>query len=89
MNIERVITELGLLEKITSGDLLCSECGEPVSIDNIECLYKQNDEIKVCCEKIKCCRAVLGRKITTGGILGMACAPHFNDNQTFGVFFPG
>ena len=54
-DIERVITELGLLEKITSGDLLCSECGEPVSIDNIECLYKQNDEIKVCCEKIKCC----------------------------------
>ena len=63
-DIEKVITELGLLERITSCELLCSECGEPININNIECLYLQNDEIKVCCDNIKCFKAILERRTT-------------------------
>ena len=54
-----VINELGLLDKITAGEIFCSECGKPVTLDNIQCIYKQNDEIQICCDNINCCKSIL------------------------------
>ncbi len=64
-DIEKIVRELGLYEKISSGELLCSQCQKPVSIDNIQCFYMHEDKLQVCCNKIPCFKAVIELKSGT------------------------
>lgn len=58
-NLESILRELGLYEKISTGEMHCSICGVPLTIDTIGCLYMQEDDIKICCNKSGCCEHVL------------------------------
>lgn len=64
-NLQTVLDDLGILDKVISGEILCSVCGTPLTLDTIECLYMQGTELKLCCQKIECCKLVLnGTKST-------------------------
>ena len=58
-NLRTVLDDFGILDKVISGEILCSVCGAPLTLDTIECLYMQGTELKLCCQKIACCKLVL------------------------------
>jgi hypothetical protein len=58
-DLETVLNDLGILDKVTSGEVLCSVCGAPLTLDTIECLYMQGTELKLCCQKVECCELAI------------------------------
>jgi hypothetical protein len=66
-DLETVLRDLGILDKVTSGEILCSICGTPLTLDTIECLYMQGADLKLCCRQIECCKLVLNSTESTKG----------------------
>lgn len=58
-DLEKNLRDLGLLEKINDGTIGCFNCGEKLEIQNIQCLFMEKDQIKVCCSKVDCFENVL------------------------------
>jgi hypothetical protein len=58
-DLQTVLRDLGVLDKVLSGEKLCSVCGAPLTLDTIECLYVQDDELQLCCNRVQCCELVL------------------------------
>jgi hypothetical protein len=58
-DIINIIQELGLTEKISSGVILCSQCGKPITLDNVKCIYSEKEEIKLCCNNNTCCYTLI------------------------------
>jgi len=58
-NLRTVLDDLGILDEVISGEIPCSVCGAPLTLDTIECLYMQGNELKLCCQDIECCKLVL------------------------------
>lgn len=58
-DLETVLNDLGILDKVISGEILCSVCGTRLTLDTIECLYMEGTELKLCCQKVECCEIVL------------------------------
>lgn len=61
-DIINIVHELGLTEKISSGSILCSQCNKPITLDNIECIYTENEEIQLCCNNYICCNNIIKSK---------------------------
>ena len=53
-DLERVLKRLGLYEKLVRGELKCTICGRPLTLENLGGLYKENREIKLVCNRIGC-----------------------------------
>lgn len=58
-DIEQVLKDLGLLDQIKAGSIVCIKCGLPLRIDNIQCLFMDNNTIKLCCSNIDCYKSIL------------------------------
>ncbi len=63
-DVERLIIQLGLYDKIESGELSCSQCGKRININNIQCIYRDSDELKFCCDNLDCYKALLNKRKT-------------------------
>ena len=61
-DMETIVRELGLFEKIISGEILCSECGGKVNIDSIQFIYMQDEDIKICCNATDCYKSLMDRR---------------------------
>lgn len=61
-DIESIIRDLGLYDKIAMGEVNCSICGEKIRMDNILGIYMEEEEIILCCDKGQCCEVVLGKR---------------------------
>ena len=46
-----------LYELLISGELLCSKCGNPITTENIACIYK-TQEYQFVCDRSDCLREV-------------------------------
>ena len=64
-DLETILNDLGILDKVASGEILCSICGTPLTLDTIEGLYIEGTELKFCCQKIECCELVLNSTKST------------------------
>ena len=53
-DLKKVLRKLRLYEKLTRGELKCAICGCPLTLDNLGGLYRENGEVKLVCNKIKC-----------------------------------
>ena len=53
-DLEKFLEKLKLLDKIKGGRLRCSICGDVVTLDNFLCVYPEDGQIKVCCNKRAC-----------------------------------
>lgn len=53
-DLNSVLSELGIMEQVESGKTNCAKCGKPVTSETIQCLFIENDEIKVCCDNMNC-----------------------------------
>ena len=58
-NLQTVLHDLGILDEVIAGEVHCSVCGARLTLDSIQCLYMQGNELKLCCENIECCKLAL------------------------------
>ena len=54
VDLERVLRRLELYEKLAQGELRCTVCGRPLSLENLGGIYKEDGEVKLVCNSIKC-----------------------------------
>ncbi len=53
-DLERVLRKLGLYERLVRGELRCAICDRPLTLENLGGLYRENGEVKLVCNNIKC-----------------------------------
>ena len=53
-DLELVLSELGIMEQVESGRVCCAKCGKTVTLEKIQCLFMENNEVKVCCSNMDC-----------------------------------
>lgn len=61
-DLESILTDLGLLDEILAGSLYCSLCDSPLTLDTIQCLYMDEDNIRLCCTRVDCYERLLLEK---------------------------
>ncbi|HNW97992.1 MAG TPA: hypothetical protein PKK00_06240 [Bacteroidales bacterium] len=53
-NLETLLHNLGLLDKIKNGEIKCKFCSDKITIENINGIFPQGGDIKISCDKPKC-----------------------------------
>jgi len=61
-DLESVLRDLGLLENLQAGLMSCVICGNPLTIDSVQCLFLREDQIGMCCTNTECYQTVLSLK---------------------------
>jgi len=61
-DLESVLKDLGLLDELLAGSLSCTICGTSIAMDNLQCLFMKENQIRLCCTKIECYERVLSEK---------------------------
>ena len=51
-----LLKSLSLLEPINNGLITCNFCNKKITLENLNCIYPKNGEIKFCCDSIECYR---------------------------------
>lgn len=57
-DLDTFLKSLGLLEALEKQELKCAICGSIITRETFQCVYAENGEIKVCCNKLECYKAV-------------------------------
>jgi len=53
-NLMKILTDLGLLDKINNKQLLCSNCGETITLENIAGIKILKNAFVVICDNPEC-----------------------------------
>jgi len=61
-DLETILKDLRLYEKILSESVSCSICGSPINLGNLQCLFMEENQIKFCCTNLKCYNTILLKK---------------------------
>jgi len=61
-DITSLLTSLGILDGVNSGEFKCSVCGEPVTVESISCIYPENDQVMLLCDKTNCVEELFDRR---------------------------
>ena len=64
-DLEHVLTNLGILDKLIEGELSCAICGTQVGLDNLGAIFPDGNEIGVCCDNDRCIRVITTRGVAT------------------------
>jgi len=57
-HLERVLANLGILDKLTVGELNCAVCGCQVDLDNLGTIFPNGEDVGVSCDNDRCVRAI-------------------------------
>jgi len=57
-HLQRVLASLGILDKLTAGQLNCAVCGCQMALDNLGTIFPDGDEVGVSCDNDRCVRAI-------------------------------
>jgi hypothetical protein len=60
-DLDAFLKSLGLLEAFEKQELKCALCGTTITKENFLCVFPENGEIKVCCNKLGCYEAIARR----------------------------
>ena len=63
-DLEQLLANLGILDKLVAGDLTCAVCGCQVDLDNLGTIFPDDDKVGVSCDNSKCIRAITTRGAT-------------------------
>jgi len=55
-DLPSLLESLGLLESVKNGLILCHFCSKVITLENLNCLYPKDGEIKFCCDNLECYR---------------------------------
>jgi len=64
-DLEQVLANLGILDKLIAGELSCPVCGCQVDLDNLGTIFPDGDEVGVSCENSRCIRIITIRGAMT------------------------
>lgn len=64
VDLDKLMKNLGVLERFNNGDLRCSTCGKTITRENLGCFYAEENEVKVCCVDIECFEKVMNSRRT-------------------------
>ena len=53
-DIVNFFKSIGLFDKLERGEILCSICGEKISVDNFRAVTRKSNELLFCCDKDQC-----------------------------------
>ena len=68
-DLEKMLTNLGLMQQLEEGRIKCKFCKEFVVVDEIYALFPESGSIKLVCNKIDCIRN-LNQFLNTHKLLG-------------------
>ena len=57
-HLERVLANLGILDKLIAGKLNCAVCGCQVDLDNLGTIFPNGEDVGVSCDNDRCVRAI-------------------------------
>jgi len=55
-DLQQVLANLGILDKLIAGELNCAVCGCQVDLDNLGTIFPDDDEVGVSCDNNRCVR---------------------------------
>lgn len=58
-DLESLLDSLGVLSEVLHGVRRCAFCGKVVTMDNIECIFPQDREVRFCCSSVECYRKLI------------------------------
>jgi hypothetical protein len=58
-DLERNLENLGILNNVIDGSIRCFNCNSHVELEEIQCLFMDDDEIRLCCYRADCFEKVL------------------------------
>lgn len=61
--LEVLLRNLGIWEKLLLGELSCAQCGYTVDLDNLGAIIPQQDIVVVVCNKTPCIHAITGMEV--------------------------
>ena len=53
-DLEKVLKKLGFYEKLVRRELRCAICGRQLTLENLARPYRENEEVKLVCNRIGC-----------------------------------
>ncbi len=60
-DLDQLLTNLGMLDKLIAGELRCAVCGCQVDLDNLGTIFPNGDELRVSCDNPRCVRIITSR----------------------------
>jgi hypothetical protein len=65
-DVTRVLAELGQLQSMESGDILCHECGTPIALKNLQIIVPMlSGEYRFVCDRTDCVESYLSKQERT------------------------
>ena len=61
-DLQKLLQDIGLLDKLICGELICAFCGYSVDLDNLGTIFPYDDDIKVTCDSSKCVWEITNRR---------------------------
>ena len=61
-DLEKNLRDLGLLDRVLEGSIRCFNCDSRISLEEIQCLFMEDDEVKFCCSRTDCFERALEMK---------------------------
>jgi len=65
-DLEVFLKSIGLLEKITNGEIKCVECDTVITLENIGFIFPSKEKIEICCDSPKCYHKMIGKRAGRG-----------------------
>ena len=62
-DLEQILANLGILDKLIAGELRCAVCGCQVDLDNLGTIFPHGDEVGVCCDSDRCVRTITNQGV--------------------------
>jgi hypothetical protein len=62
-DLEQVLSSLGILDKLISGELICAVCGCQIDLDNLGAIFPDENEVGVSCDNDRCIRIITTREV--------------------------
>lgn len=61
-DIEKYLEGLGILQDVKLGKFTCGGCGKSITLDNIMCIYPEDEKIQFCCDDPKCYEILIRKR---------------------------
>lgn len=58
-DLDSILKDFGLFNKILEGSLCCSICNKIITLENLQCIFMEENKIKFCCNNIDCYNCVI------------------------------
>jgi len=62
-DLEKLLIKLDLLEKLKNGLLKCALCDTLITLDNLQGIFKEEEEIGLICDKPECYKRLMEKKL--------------------------